>query len=179
MLPAITPPTDNLYKFICLFGLTLFLFFSYNLSIVHGRSANCHMKVENVKIKVQRSLVKLKRAHKIDFEAAPTPFWKQTFETTRVKIELERIQQKLKKAHLDDYTFFGLTSELNKIEIENHALQIKIRLYISFLSLGAIMIFWGFFRWKRKDQNLRDEILVLEREIKLLERDNLKTKNKV
>lgn len=173
MLPAITPPTDNLYKFICLFGLTLFLFFSYSLSFVHDRLSKNHQLLENIRTTAQHELLRYKviQGKKVNQQCRTTI--KHASEIADLKRELLKMEALMEKSLPDHKQIIALSGELNKVEISMHGLKTKIWLYMAFLSVGVVMVYWGFRRWQLRDQNVRDTLLRLDEEIKQAERNQL------
>lgn len=166
MLPAITPPTDNLYKFICLFGLTLFLFFSYSLSFVHDRLSRNHMLLENIRTKAQHNLLHFEATDQNSQFKRSRLKMKDAIEISDLRKELFNIEQLVENSPDYHKKIIALSGDLNKIEIAQYGLKTKIWLYSIFLLTGLLMIFWGFRKWKLKDQNIRDSLLKLDEEIK-------------
>lgn len=166
MIPAITPPTDNLYKFICLFGLTLFLFFSYNLSFVHDRLSRNHLLVENIKTTAQHRLLSYKDIQGKNKNKRTRTIIKHSDEIEDLRIQLQKLEHLMENSQADHKEIIALSGELNKLDIAIHGLKTKFWLYILFLSTGIFMVIWGFRRWQIREQTVRDAILKLDEEIK-------------
>lgn len=166
MIPAITPPTDNLYKFICLFGLTLFLFFSYNISFVHDRLAKNHLLVENIKTAAQHRLLSYKVIQGKNKNNRIRSTIKHSVEIDDLRIQLQKLESLMENSQADHKEIIALSGELNKLDIAIHSLKTKFWLYILFMLTGIFMVIWGFRRWQLREQSIRDAILKLDEEIK-------------
>jgi hypothetical protein len=170
MIPAITPPTDNLYKFISLFGLAIFLFAMYNLGFVYDQSTSTKMQIEDLKAEVQskeyensNQLDKELNAESSDNRFRPSRMNELTQE---LKI-IENIIMKAKLATKDKILFLSKVSKLN---IGLDTLWLKKVGCFSSLGLGIFSMFIGFWYWHRKEQALRDKILIIEHKLKKKEK---------
>lgn len=167
MIPSITPPTDNLYKFISLFGLTIFLFASYNLGIVYDQSASSKMRIEDLKVEVQKKLF----THKMEMiESIKTDSDRERFRPARIQLmdkELKKLAKEINNSKLDPVSIIEMNGSLSKINIKIDSLWLKEMICFVFAGLGCTIMVVGFSLWKRKEQNLRDKMLSIEHESKL------------
>ncbi len=174
MIPSITPPTDNLYKFISLFGLTILLFSVYNIGITFDSSAANKMKIEDVKSELQQSIYK---KSKETVENLNTDKVKNHFRPGKIRRmheDLLQIETFLEKAHLNPKDEITLSGKISKINVALDTLRLKQWGYIGFASLGLVFMFYGFIKWHYKEQKLRDKMLEIEHAIKELEKLNLR-----
>jgi len=167
MIPSITPPTDNLYKFISLFGLTIFLFASYNLGIVYDQSASSKMRIEDLKVEVQKKLfshdLKITESMKIDSDS-------NRFKPARIRLmneELQKLAKEIEASKLDPISRIEMNGSLSKLNVKIDSLWLKLMICFFFVFAGCVVMIWGFGLWKRKEQNLRDMILSMEHAEKL------------
>jgi hypothetical protein len=167
MIPAITPPTDNLHKFLSLFGLTIFLFAIYNLGFVFDRSAASKMKIEDIKIEVQKKLYR--SSEEVDPTLRINPV-KKRFRLAKIRQlgeDLEKIQEAINKTGLRMVEKIELNGRISKLKVEVDALFIKLWTCIGITVLGLVVMIFGFFRWHYREQKLRD--LMLEFDYKMKE----------
>jgi hypothetical protein len=169
MLPAITPPTDNLYKFISLFGLTIFLFSMYNLGIVYDQSAASQMEIEDVKSEVLQGLYGDELPKGVHYENNGYKRFRPA-KISAMDKNLERISLSLANAidnrAIDFSKGTKLTARINKINVKLDAMSLKLWLYICVLCLGFLVMVFGFWRWKKREQDLRDNMLLIEHAMK-------------
>jgi hypothetical protein len=167
MIPSITPPTDNLYKFISLFGLTIFLFASYNLGMVYDQSAASKMRIEDLKVEVQKKLLShnIKITGSMKTESDP-----KRFKPARIRLmdrELEKLATEIDGSRLDPISKIEMDGSLSKLNVKIDSLWLKEMICFGFAFVGFVVMLLGFSLWKRKEQNLRDMILSMEHAEKL------------
>lgn len=170
MVPAITPPTDNLYKFVSLFGLTILLFSLYNLSQIYDAVAANKVAIEEVKRDLRVELLKKEHEHK-DLAAASG---KTQFKATRLEaigFELEKLTEVVRKSPLADEDKIYYEAEVGKLHVNHDYLQSKVFSGYLLTAFGAALMIFGFFRWNKREQRLRDELLRIEIELKKYEKD--------
>lgn len=171
MIPAITPPTDNLYKFLSLFGLTIFLFSVYMLSDIYQKGTIVDIKLEQV---FQRASVENDKAELAHFKKqhiSLRPFH-------RIDGNILEARNLFSRMHLSSERINELNGQLNIIEVEVHAFQQRMLSHWILLSSGVLLIVWGFLRWRIKDQLHRDALLLLELQIKQEDLKKLQLQNK-
>lgn len=169
MIPSITPPTDNLYKFISLFGLAIFLFAVYNLGIVYDESAKDKMVIEDLKLDVQKAYYEEHNEVLHDL-----PISEKDFKRMKLNLlceELRDVKTIIGKAHFSEIQTTILNSRVNKLNVSLDNLKSKRFFCFLCIALGFISMIVGFFLWKRKEQDIRDKILEIEHIIKQKERD--------
>lgn len=172
MIPTITPPTDNLYKFLSLFGLTIFLFSIYNLGIVYDRSSLCKTKLEDVKVEIQISLFESTNKTISAFQSDSLRF--RPSQIRKLDEDLSKIKQMiLKSEHLDAVQKIKLNGKVAKLSVQIDALFWKLWSYVGIMVIGIFIMIRGFFRWQKREQKFRDEILQIEHEMKEMEQDKL------
>ncbi|MNJ89094.1 hypothetical protein D3C87_66550 [compost metagenome] len=169
MIPSITPPTDNLYKFISLFGLTILLFSAYNFGITFDASAKAKMSIEDVKVGIQRALYErsnqLNEKLKADKVSRFRPGKIQLMEQ-----DLLQIERFIESYNLDPRQEIKLLGDISKISVALDNLYLKQSGYIVFACIGCILMVFGFFKWHHKDQKLRDKMLAIEHALKELDK---------
>lgn len=178
MIPAITPPTDNLYKFISLFGLTIFLFAVYNLGIVYDSSTRNKMRVEDIKIKIQKKLYQ--QSHKINENLVADSTVDSRYRLIKMKQlikDISDVEKIVASSGLNPIQIIELNGEISKLKVNLGALKSKEVFCISFSLFGLLLTTFGFFRWHYREQSLRDKILTLEYSIKENERKYLLEQN--
>lgn len=176
MIPSVTPPTDNLYKFISLFGLTIFLFAVYNLGVVYDQSADNKMHIESFKVDVQKKLYEQSpRFHKTLSADSGRRF--RPAMIRRLDSDLHKIEDVILKSHLPPIVIFELQGQVSKLSVSLDALRLKQNITIGIVIAGLLIMVYGFLKWKEKEQDIRDKILEIEHIIKQKERDG-ESKNK-
>jgi hypothetical protein len=178
MLPAITPPTDNLYKFISLFGLTIFLFAVYNLGIVYDQSAKNKMQIEDLKVNVQQKIFQQSKLVDSNFKTRTEHQRFRPAMVTRLDNELQEIELYIRKSDLSAMELIQLDGEVNKLNVALDTLWLKQIFCLTFTVLGIGIMIFGFLRWKKKEQDIRDKILDIEHTIKQLESEKKRKKKK-
>jgi hypothetical protein len=166
MIPAITPPTDNLYKFVSLFGLTIFLFAVYNLGIVYDRVSEDTMQIEDIKVEIQKELYK---ASQPIIKALTIDSVGVKFRPTKIKKlneDLHKIEDAIEQSALAPETKIELAGKVSKLSVGVDALKLKQWCCIGFMVFGLGVMIYGFLRWHTKEQKLRDSILSLEHKMK-------------
>lgn len=177
MIPSITPPTDNLYKFISLFGLAIFLFATYNLSIVYDQSTENKMHIEDLKVEVQKKIYA--KSHTIHSGLTADSSGKR-FRPAKIKrldSDLHSIDVIISTANLDQVEAFELKGKVSKLNVGLDTLALKQGFCIGFVGIGIVIMIFGFWRWQKREQNIRDKILRIEHALKIKER-NGKIKHK-
>ena len=170
MIPSITPPTDNLYKFISLFGLTILLFSVYNFGITYDASAKNKMKIEDVKVDIQQALFK---KSKLTSDSLRTDKVSIHFRPGKIRLmeqDLLQIERFIEKCQLDPAVEIALYGDISKISVALDNLSIKQSGYIVFACVGCALMIFGFFKWHYKEQKLRDKMLEIEHAIKALDK---------
>jgi hypothetical protein len=170
MIPSITPPTDNLYKFISLFGLTILLFSVYNFGITYDASAKQKMKIENVKVNIQQALLKKPEA---SYDSLKTDKVSNHFRPGKIRQmeqDLLQIERFIASCQLDPAQEIALSGEISKISVGLDNLYQKQSGYIGFALLGSLLMLYGFFKWHHKEQKLRDKMLAIEHALKVLDK---------
>lgn len=169
MIPAITPPTDNLYKFISLFGLTILLFSIYNLGFVFDHSSDNKVKIEDIKV-----LVAKKMYQKVnELSSGKQDSVRERFRPSSIRKlgeDLASIEKVVMKSNLSPVEIIELNGRMKKLEVKLDSLWQKQLAYIFFAFLGFVVMIIGFLRWNKKEQRLRDKILHMEYLIKIEER---------
>lgn len=172
MIPAITPPTDNLYKFLSLFGLTIFLFAIYNLGSVYDKSAESQMKIEDVKVDVQKAMYRHDKMLNLNIAINSNT---TQFRPTKIKIldeNLQKIKQIVINSDLGPIIKIELYGEISKLKVELDSMSFKLRACFGFTILGFCIMVFGFLRWHKREQTLRDQMLEMEHDQKKREQQN-------
>ncbi|MCE3294900.1 MAG: hypothetical protein K0R65_614 [Crocinitomicaceae bacterium] len=172
MIPAITPPTDNLYKFLSLFGLTIFLFAIYNLGAVYDRSAESQMKIEDIKVDVQKAMYRHDKMIKLNIAVNANI---TQFKPAKIKMldeNLQKIKQTVINSDLRPIVKIELYGEISKQKVELDSMIFKLKACIGFTILGALIMIFGFWRWHKREQTLRDQMLEMEHEQKKREQQD-------
>ena len=172
MIPSITPPTDNLYKFISLFGLAIFLFAIYNLGIVYDKSAGNKMLIEDMKVQVQKKLYETTKLLHNDLSTDTSGTKFRPVMLSRQGEDLHKVEEIVEASALDPLTKIELQGEISKLNVSLNSLSKKFWTCFILIGSGFIVMVWGFWLWKRKEQNFRDEILRIEKDIKLNQKEN-------
>lgn len=174
MIPSITPPTDNLYKFISLFGLTILLFSVYNIGITFDASAKSKMGIEDVKVSLQKAIYEKSCATNDSLRTDKVSSHFRPGKIRRMKQDLLQIEHFIESSELDPAKEIKLSGEISKISVSLDNLSIKQWGYISFAIAGCGLMIFGFIKWHYKEQKLRDKMLAIEHTIKELEKLNLR-----
>jgi len=175
MIPSITPPTDNLYKFISLFGLTILLFSVYNIGITYDNSAQNKMKIETVKMNLQQMIYTQSELLVKDLEAEGTQKRFRPAMIKRMDEDLQKIDNIINSSDLTLIQTVKIKGEISKLNIALDALRLKQWGYVSFAIIGFGLMLYGFVRWHSREQKLRDKMLEIEHAIKLLEKVHYRT----
>lgn len=172
MIPAITPPTDNLYKFLSLFGLTIFLFAIYNLGTVYDKSAESQIKIEDVKVDVQKAMYRHDKM--VSLNSTINSNMTQ-FRPTKIKLldeNLQKIKQFVINSDLRPIAKIELYGEISKLKVELDSMSFKLKACIGITILGFCIMVYGFLRWHRREQKFRDQMLEIEHEQKKQEQQD-------
>ena len=169
MIPPITPPTDNLYKFISLFGLTILLFSIYNVGITFDSSASNKMKIEDVKVELQQLIYKKSNETKKDLQTEKVKNHFRPGKLRRMHQDLLKIERFVEKADLSPKDQISILGKLSKLNVGFDTLRLKKWGYIVFGLIGLAFMVYGFWKWHRKEQKLRDNMLEIEHAIKVLD----------
>lgn len=170
MIPSITPPTDNLYKFISLFGLTILLFSVYNFGITYDASAKNKMKIEDVKVELQQVMFKKLKFKQESLKPDSTKNHFRPGKIRRMNQDLSEIEHFIERAHLEPEQEISLAGQISKIKVALDTLYLKQWGYIAFAAIGSFLMIFGFYKWHHKEQKIRDRILTIEHAIKVLDK---------
>lgn len=174
MIPSITPPTDNLYKFISLFGLTILLFSVYNISITFDASAKSKMGIEDVKVSLQKALYEKSQSINDSLRTDKVSNHFRPGKIRQMEQDLLQIERFIASCQLDPKDEIALSGDISKISVSLDNLSVKQRGYIGFGCVGLALMIYGFIKWHYKEQKLRDKMLEIEHAIKELEKLNLR-----
>lgn len=174
MIPSITPPTDNLYKFISLFGLTILLFSVYNIGITFDASAKSKMGIEDVKVSLQKAIYEKSYSTNDSLRTDKVGNHFRPGKILQMEQDLLQIERFIASCQLDPKDEIALSGDISKISVALDNLSIKQRGYIGFGCIGFALMIFGFFKWHYKEQQLRDKMLEIEHAIKELEKLNFK-----
>lgn len=169
MVPSINPPTDNLYKFISLFGLTILLFSAYNFGITFDASAKAKMSIEDVKVGIQRAVYERSREIDTSLRADKVSHFRPG-KLRLMEQDLLQIERFLETYNLDPGQKIKLSGDISKISVALDNLYLKQSGYIVFACIGCLLMAFGFFKWHHKDQKLRDKMLAIEHALKELDK---------
>jgi hypothetical protein len=159
MLP-LSPPTDNLYKFIALFGLAIFLFSLYKSGDAFENLTKTKMELEDLKLKINRSLPFTSNDNVVVDDTASvnvTPVM-----VRRLGNDLNSISDTIKNSGLSALEQEVLLTDVRKLQVQNDNYRIKTTEFLTTLILGFILIIMGFLLWFKKDQVIKDKILIAE-----------------
>ena len=170
MIPSITPPTDNLYKFISLFGLTILLFSVYNFGITFDASAKTKMSIEDVKVDVQQALYKKSRQTNDSLRADKVSNHFRPGKIRQMEQDLLQIERFIESCKLDPDQEIKLSGDISKISVALDNLSVKQSGYIVFALIGCGLMAFGFIKWHYKEQKLRDKMLAIEHALKVLDK---------
>lgn len=177
MIPSITPPTDNLYKFISLFGLTILLFSVYNVGITFDSAATNKMKIEDVKVELQQLIYKKSKETKEDLKTEEVKNHFRPGKLRRMHQDLLKIEQFVEKAGLNPKDEISILGKLSKLNVGLDTLHLKKWGYIGFAILGFGFMILGFLKWHYKEQKLRDKMLAIEHALKVLDKTYYREKH--
>src|SRR5687767_14606956 len=117
MIPSITPPTDNLYKFLSMFGLAIFLFSLYNLNQVYDAAASNKMGIEDLKKDIQKTLIRNEESHQNKhLDAGERASFKPSL-LKKMDIELQKISEVIEKSGLEETDKVDLEAEVGKLYV--------------------------------------------------------------
>ncbi|MGV3630365.1 MAG: hypothetical protein ACO1O6_04130 [Bacteroidota bacterium] len=172
MIPAITPPTDNLYKFLSLFGLTIFLFAIYNLGSVYDRSAESQMKIEDIKVDVQKAMYHHDKMVHLNLAVNSNMTQFRPVKINMLDENLQKIKQFVINSGLRPIAKIELYGKISKLKVELENMSFKLKICIFITILGFCIMVFGFLRWHKREQTLRDQMLKIEHEQKKQEQQN-------
>jgi hypothetical protein len=181
MLNLPTPPTDNLYKFISIFGLVLAIlgvFYTETKSLELSQEIYSLEREKNV-FNIEKSKIERKRNYlkdKIDDFNSRADIKSKPIVNDSV-ISWTRIISGSKELMSESNNISTLIEELREVEIEIEKKQVEINSKESIIELkinqdekifeiidvlipiGVILSFFGFVLWYDKSQKFQDEIL--------------------
>lgn len=170
MIPNLSPPTDNLYKFIALFGLAILLFSFYKSSEVFDASKKTKTTIEDLRNEIHQILwTKILVHHHLsdttDIKVSP-------FSVKDLKSDLHKIAMFVDNSTLNDSIKFEIYTKIRKMQVGTDVLGIQITEYYFVLGLGLLLMFIGFTLWYQKDQVHRDRRIKYNR-INQVEKEEL------
>lgn len=92
--------------------------------------------------------------------------------------DLQKIEDFIAKSELNPIEMLELDGKVSRLSVKLDALWVKQFWCIVLLISGIGIMVWGFLRWKKKEQNLRDKILEIEYDLKRNEELREKKKHK-
>lgn len=159
MLPAINPPTDNLYKFISLFGLTIFLFALYNLGIITDQVTRSKMQFEDIKTEVQQRIYSESLKQEPEMVRHDVSHKFRSLFIGQLQKEVKKVESFVHQSVLPLLQKIALRGKLHKISVDlDHKQSKEIWCWI-FIITGFISMITGFALWFRKEQSIRDSLL--------------------
>jgi hypothetical protein len=159
MIPTISPPTDNLYKFIALFGLAIFLFSLYRSGDAFEAVTKTKIQLEDLKLKINRSLPFTSNGNPVIDTASVNVV---PVMVKRLSDDLESITETISSSGLSPLEQEVLLTDVRKLQVQNDNYRIKTTEFITTLLLGFILIILGFWLWYKKDQVIKDKMLIAE-----------------
>jgi hypothetical protein len=154
MIPGFAPPTDNLYKFLALFGLAILLFSFYKSSEIYEVCTITKSTIEDLRNEIHRAV--RNNNNQVNYLSDTADMEANTFSIKHLSSDLHEIDLFVTGSSLSDSVKFELNTSIRKMQIEMDVLETRTKEYYFILGLGIILMFYGFFQWYRKDQIYRD-----------------------
>ncbi len=179
MIPNLSPPTDNLYKFIALFGLAILLFSFYKSSEVFDVCTKTKKTIEDLRNEIH--LISHMKGKEDKHLSDTTDIAVSPFSVKDLSSDLHQIAMAVENSPLNDSIKFEIDTKIRKMQVEMDVLSIRNREYYFITGFGLILMFFGFTLWYRKDQVHRDRRIKYEQAIEkkkiIEENEELKIKN--
>jgi len=80
----------------------------------------------------------------------------------RISNDLDSISKAIIKSNLSEFSKEELLTKVRKNQVQMDNLRIKTTEFLSTLFLGLILMIFGFILWYKKDQVVKDKILLFE-----------------
>lgn len=162
-MPNIIPPTDNLYKFIALFGLAIILFSFYKSNEVFEGIKESKSKVEELRDQIHiaiwdESKNNVELDDSSDLEIA-------SFSFKHVSGDMEALTKFIDASSFSDSIKFKMDAQIRRMHVELDVLEYRTREYYFMLGAGLLLMISGFSLWYLKDQKHRDRRIKLAKEI--------------
>lgn len=163
MIPNLSPPTDNLYKFIALFGLAILLFSFYKSSEVFDVCTKTKNTIEDLRNEIHFIFHLKSKEYPHPSDTANKTM--NPFSVKDLSSDLNQIALTVENSPLNDSIKFEIDTKIRKMQVEMDVLHIRTREYYFITGLGLILMFVGFTLWYRKDQVHRDRRIKYEQAI--------------
>lgn len=157
MIPTISPPTDNLYKFVALFGLGIFILGNINMSAHRSDLIKSKIQVEEIQKNIFDSLFQFQT---LDIE--------RQFELQGNIIIYEHVDDMVSQLDILEAEILAsevipeklknqIVTDIDIIEIQSSMIHRteKLNNLMLLLSIGLIIV--GFTLWYLKDQRWQDK----------------------
>jgi hypothetical protein len=155
----LSAPTDSLYKFISLFGLAIFILASYKSGKAFEASS-----VNKVQAEALKKEIRLAMAH----GTADSTGTITIVPVEQLPDDLDAILQRITASGLPLGAKLEFEGEIKKLKAQKDGLGIRIIEYIATLVAGVILIALGFILWYKRDQLLKDRLLKVDLEKKMI-----------
>ena len=171
MIPSINPPTDSLYKLLSLFGLTIFLFYGVVLSDTYSKSYEEEIKIENLAIRMRKETGKnltciSPKTHHISLR----PY-------RSLKAQLQQLEKAINCDGVTPEQKSDYINVMNSSYIKIDEYRAKIIIQWVLVGIGVVLMGLGFHLWHKKEQKLRNRLLLLELDERQIRIDKLRSQN--
>lgn len=127
------------------------------------------MKIEDVKVEMNRYLFENGSVSNPSMQPDSVNARFRPILLGKIDSELHYIEKSIKSAKLTPLQKIKLFGELSKMNIALDSLLSKRNFCFGFVTIGLLTMFFGFARWHKREQKLRDQMLEIEHMLKQLE----------
>lgn len=158
MYPSITPPTDNLYKFMAIIGLAFCITAIIQSNQLKAVDQRLHETADSLRVR----LISLELSGNTDSLRSETNFaWIDTLFREYRSLDSEKLRSKaaLFQGSLSTQDYIALKTSHDRYVRLRDSMNTQRNIVLIITGLGLILVFGGFLMWYKNDQTHTDTIL--------------------
>ena len=156
MIPTISPPTDNLYKLISLFGLGIFILGVVNFSNQSDEILKSKIKIEYLEKQIVDTIYYYNRLSGKKEELAFINT--SEYETiSDLMAELCKDEAAAHNRNIPPEVINYIDTEIDVVKVRLLAISKKETLNVLLISFSVVLMIFGFILWYLKEQRWQDK----------------------
>ncbi len=156
MIPAITPPTDNLYKLIALFGLGILILAVMNYGTQQSDVIKSKIEIEELEKEIF-GIVHHYDTISVDFEKNEQANIVKYDKISDLNKQIEEVEKMIMKdKKLPHHVKTDIATKIDIIEIKTATIQKQERTDLLLVIISLVLMSAGFILWYKKEQRWND-----------------------
>lgn len=156
MIPAISPPTDNLYKLISLMGLAILILGVINFTTQSETILDTKIEIENVEKHITDTIHYYNKLNNEDLQFTNTS---ETIDIAELLAELDKDEELSHSENLPPNVTNYIDTEIDIVKIKLLDIQNKENLNYILIIFSVLLMLVGFVLWYLNEQRWQDRKL--------------------